>query len=182
MSTRRALELRPPARADRDAFLDAMRASRELHRPWLSAPVTEVGFAEWLGRSRDPSFDANLLCSAGDGEILGFFNLSNIIRGSFQNAYLSYAAAAAHARQGHMTAGLELLLRRAFSELGLHRLEANIQPGNIASAALVRRCGFVREGLSERYLKINGRWRDHERWAIRREQWQAQRESRPAGT
>ncbi len=74
-----------------------------------------------------------------------------------------------------MTEGLELVLEHAFTDLSLHRLEANIQPGNDASIALARRCGFVKEGVSERYLKINGRWRDHERWAIRSEQWRAHR-------
>jgi [ribosomal protein S5]-alanine N-acetyltransferase len=68
---------------------------------------------------------------------------------------------------------MQLVLRHAFVELRLHRLEANIQPGNTASIALARRCGFEREGFSARYLKIGGRWRDHERWAIRAEQWRA---------
>jgi ribosomal-protein-alanine N-acetyltransferase len=58
----------------------------------------------------------------------------------------------------------------------LHRLEANIQPGNRASLRLVRRLGFKREGYSRRYLKIRGRWCDHERWAILAEEW---RRSRP---
>ncbi len=66
--------------------------------------------------------------------------------------------------------GLRLLLRIAFRRLGLHRIEANIQPGNDASVALVRGAGFQREGYSPRYLKIAGRWRDHERWAILAEQ------------
>ena len=72
-----------------------------------------------------------------------------------------------------MTEGLGVVLERAFTDLGLHRVEANIQPGNIASLALVRRCGFEREGFSPGYLKIGGRWRDHERWAIRLEHWRS---------
>jgi ribosomal-protein-alanine N-acetyltransferase len=65
-----------------------------------------------------------------------------------------------------MTEGMRLLFRYAFGDLKLHRLEANIQPENRASIALARRTGFRREGFSPRYLKIGGRWRDHERWAI----------------
>jgi ribosomal-protein-alanine N-acetyltransferase len=65
-----------------------------------------------------------------------------------------------------MTAGLKHVIRYGFRKLGLHRLEANIQPDNVASIALVRTCGFSKEGYSPRYLKIRGRWRDHERWAL----------------
>jgi ribosomal-protein-alanine N-acetyltransferase len=70
-----------------------------------------------------------------------------------------------------MRQGLELVLRHAFLDLGLHRIEANIQPGNHASIALARGAGFSREGFSRRYLKIGGRWRDHERWAIIVDDW-----------
>jgi ribosomal-protein-alanine N-acetyltransferase len=72
-----------------------------------------------------------------------------------------------------MKEGLSLTLRVAFRKLRLHRLEANIQPGNARSRGLVKSLGFGLEGYSPRYLKIGGRWRDHERWAILREVWQA---------
>jgi ribosomal-protein-alanine N-acetyltransferase len=65
-----------------------------------------------------------------------------------------------------MTEGLKQVTRYGFGSLGLHRLEANIQPENVASIALVRACGFRKEGYSPRYLKVRGRWRDHERWAL----------------
>ena len=65
-----------------------------------------------------------------------------------------------------MTEALGSAISYAFGELGLHRLEANIQPANHASIALVRRLGFQNEGYSPRYLRINGEWQDHERWAL----------------
>jgi [ribosomal protein S5]-alanine N-acetyltransferase len=74
-----------------------------------------------------------------------------------------------------MTEAMQLLLREAFTRLDLHRIEANIQPGNVRSIALAKRCGFELEGFSPRYLKVGGRWRDHERWAIRAETWRAAR-------
>ena len=167
--------LRPLHRADRDEFIAAMRASRRLHGRWLSPPTTPEAFGEWVLRARQEAFETMLTCRREDGAIVGYFNIGQIIRGYLQSAFLGYGAVAAYAGRGYMTEGLELVLQYAFTDLSLHRLEANIQPGNEASIALVRRCGFVKEGFSERYLKINGRWRDHERWAIRSEQWRARR-------
>ena len=92
-----------------------------------------------------------------------------------QSAYLGYYALAPNARQGYMRDGLDLMLRYAFRTLRLHRVESNIQPANRRSIKLVRRAGFVREGYSPRYLKIDGRWRDHERWALLVEDWRARR-------
>jgi ribosomal-protein-alanine N-acetyltransferase len=112
-----------------------------------------------------------LVCRREDLAIVGFFNLSQIARGALQSAYLGYAVGKPYAGQGYMREGLELVLRGAFLDLRLHRIEANIQPGNYASIALARGAGFRREGFSPRYLKIGGRWRDHERWAILADEW-----------
>jgi ribosomal-protein-alanine N-acetyltransferase len=163
--------LRPPARSDRDEFIALMRASRAFHRPWATAPTDDERFATYLADSRRPDFEAMLVCRHEDDAILGFFNLSQIARGSLQSAYLGYAVGKAYARHGYMREGIELVLRVAFLTLRLHRVEANIQPDNHASIALAQGAGFRREGYSPRYLKIGGRWRDHERWAILAEEW-----------
>jgi ribosomal-protein-alanine N-acetyltransferase len=167
--------LRAPTRADEREFVAAMRASRALHRPWLYAPQTAEDFREYLLRALRPSTEFFLACRHEDDAIVGFLNLSEIVRGSFQSTYLGYGAVAAFAGRGYMTDALRLLLEEAFGRLRLHRVEANIQPGNAASISLVRRGGFRLEGMSPRYLKIGGRWRDHERWAILSEDWRAGR-------
>ena len=105
------------------------------------------------------------------GELAGVVNVNEIVRYSFQSAYLGYYAFTPHAACGFMREGLQLVIERAFDELRLHRLEANIQPANVRSIALVRSLGFRNEGLSRRYLKISGRWRDHERWALLVDDW-----------
>jgi ribosomal-protein-alanine N-acetyltransferase len=74
-----------------------------------------------------------------------------------------------------MSAGLALALECVFLTLRLHRVEANVQPGNAPSLALIRRMGFRREGVSLRYLKVGGRWRDHQRWALTVEDWKQRR-------
>lgn len=150
-----------------------MHASRSFHRPWATAPADDERFDAYLADSRREDFEAMLVCRGEDDAILGFFNLSQIARGSLQSAYLGYAAGKPHAGSGYMREGLELVLRNAFLNLRLHRVEANIQPDNTASLALARGAGFRREGFSPRYLKIGGRWRDHERWAILAEDWRA---------
>jgi ribosomal-protein-alanine N-acetyltransferase len=112
-----------------------------------------------------PSNKAFLVCRRDTGAIAGVVNITNIVLGLFRSGYLGYYAFAGHERQGFMREGLKLVVRHAFTSMKLHRLEANIQPGNVASIALVRSCGFSKEGYTPSYLKIGGRWRDHERWA-----------------
>ena len=156
---------------DQDEFLELVRRSRSLHRPWIFPPADADQFAAYLQRIRRPNQEGLLLCRPDNRVIVGGFNVSQIVYGALCSAYLGFWVGAPYAGQGYMTEGMRLVLRRVFRVLKLHRIEANIQPGNTSSIALVRRTGFRREGFSPRYLKVGGRWRDHERWAITIEDW-----------
>ncbi len=161
-----AVTLRTPSLTDADEFIARTRASAELHHPWVTPPATRAQYDAYLRRVQQPDFAGYLACHRDDGAILGYFTLGHIVRDALQSAYLGYAAFAPFHGRGHMTEAMRLVLGDAFERLRLHRVEANIQPGNARSLALAQRCGFQREGFSPAYLKIGGVWRDHERWAI----------------
>jgi ribosomal-protein-alanine N-acetyltransferase len=169
------VEIRTPTLADQDEFIARMKASRRAHAPWIQMPTTPDAYQIYVERARADNVAMFLTFRRSDQALVGFLNLSEIIRGKLQQAFLGYGGVAEFAGQGYMTEAMDLVLREAFTVLRLHRVEANIQPGNTASRALAERCGFVREGFSEAYLKVGGRWRDHERWAIRADLWRAAR-------
>lgn len=169
------VHLRRVRATDREEFVAATKRSLRLHRPWIYAPLTAREFDGYLARFKRGESLGLVLCENEGGALAGVFNLSQIVRHSFQSCYLGYYAFVPFMRRGLMTEGLELVLRVAFLHEKLHRVEANIQRGNEPSLALVRRAGFRMEGFSQRYLKIGGRWRDHERWAITIEEWRARR-------
>jgi [ribosomal protein S5]-alanine N-acetyltransferase len=151
--------LRAARRADRDEFLRLDRASRRFYRGRVMPPVTARQWSAYLARRRRPDSPGYLICRTSDDALVGGININEIVRGVFRSGYLGYQ----------------------IGPLRLHRVEANIQPGNRGSIALVRRAGFRREGLSRRYLKIGGRWRDHERWALTVEEWRGRRRPRRTG-
>lgn len=160
------VRITPLVAADSAAFLRAAGASRRLHTPWVSPPVTRAALLARLKQLKPPHNHVFAARRLDTDELVGYLDLTNIVFGLFRSGYVSYYAFAGHERQGLMKDALSLLIRHAFRDLRLHRLEANIQPGNLASIALVRCCGFSKEGYSPKYLKIRGRWRDHERWAL----------------
>ena len=155
---------------DKNEFLQAMQRSQKLHHPWVKPPQTTEEFNQFFQRSQQDNQKSFIIRDEA-GHITGVFNINEIVRGLFQSAYLGFYAVAEYAGQGYMKAGLNLILEKSFTEMNLHRLEANIQPDNVRSIALVKRQGFRKEGYSPRYLKINDEWRDHERWAITYEDW-----------
>lgn len=144
------------------------RESVELHHPWSAPPQTEEAWAAWF-LTRDPqSWAGFVICETATGAIVGQVNINNIVYAVFRSGALGYNVFASSARRGLMTQGLGQVIRHAFAEdgLALHRLEANIRPGNAPSIALVKRLGFRLEGFSPDFLFLDGAWRDHERWAI----------------
>ena len=161
-----------PSPSDAEEFIEAVLASHSLHHPWLDAPDSPARFALYLERARSQDQLSFLLRHRSCGKLIGFVNVNSIVRGGFQSGYLGYGAFASHAGRGLMTEGLRAVVTAAFADHGLHRLEANIQPGNARSIALVRRLGFEKEGFSRRYLRIDGDWRDHERWALLSDDWE----------
>ncbi|MFG2988765.1 GNAT family N-acetyltransferase [Streptomyces sp. NPDC048257] len=164
--------LRPFRLADGPEFIARVHESRELRHPWLSPPGTIEEYEPYAARLTEGEGRAGfLVCERGTGAIAGFVNVNNIVRGAFQCGALGYGAFAHAAGRGLFREGLALVRAHAFAPeaeggLGLHRLEANVQPGNTASIALVRGAGFRLEGLSPDFLKVDGAWRDHERWAV----------------
>ncbi len=160
-----------PSQADAAEFIAAARASAAHLDPWIAAPDTAEWFIAYLARAAREDQASYLIRHRDCGGLIGCANINNIVRGALQSGYLGYAAFASHTGRGLMTAGLTAVISDAFAALGLHRLEANIQPGNARSLAIVRRLGFKREGFSPRYLLIDGEWRDHERWAMLSDDW-----------
>ena len=163
--------LRLPVDSDGAEFLAVNRRSERFNRGRASPPKTQKQFEAFVKRSERPDVVCFLICRGDDGRVMGSIALSQIVYGGFHSAYVGYQIGAEFSGQGYMTEALRLVLRHAFVKLKLHRLEANIQPENVASLALVKRAGFTKEGYSRRYLKICGRWRDHERWAILVDDW-----------
>ncbi len=171
------LWLAPLRASDRKPFLEATHQSRHFHRPWVHPPTTPSDFREFV-RSVGPTRQRLLLWGEDEDGlelVAGYFSLGEIVRGPLNSAYLGYWASQAWAGRGAMSQGMQMMLRHAFRTVRLHRLEVNIQPGTRASIALARRFGFRKEGFSPRYLKVGGRWQDHERWAMTVEDWRSRR-------
>ena len=161
---------RPSARRERE-FLGAVLRSRALHRGFVAAPSTPSEYRAYVRRSRGDSQESFFVIERDSDALAGVINVNDIVRYAQLSGRLGYYAFVPWAGTGLMHDGLRRVVSVAFRELRLHRLEANIQHSNVRSVALVERLGFKREGTARGYLKIGNRWRDHERWALLKEDW-----------
>lgn len=182
------VELRPL----RDEDWDAWRAVRTRSRRWLEAwePRAEPGSPDPVGdreafrarcgawerqRAFDSAYGFGIFLRRGD--FVGEVSLGSVQRGPFQSAFVGYWIDEAHAGHGYVPEAVVLTLRFAFEELGLHRVEAAIVPRNLRSRRVAAKLGLREEGVSERFLQIQGVWEDHVRYAITSEEWAARREA-----
>lgn len=175
VATRPSTYLRRPAPADGDEFVGLVRSSHHHLVPWVHAAQDSSAYRSWIARGQRADIEQFLVCRREDDAIAGFVNLNNIVLGSLQSTSLGWAAFLPYAAQGHLRDGVDMAIEVAFTQFRLHRVEANIQPGNERSRQLAIRCGFRLEGFSPRFLKIGGEWRDHERWALLADDWRARR-------
>lgn len=164
--------IRFPELKDADEYIKLNRASIQFYKGLISPTLTRKSFSDYISRCRKADFKGFFICLKDEGTIIGSINLSQIFYGGFKSAYMGFRIGAPFSGKGYMTEGMSLVLKYAFTKMKLHRLEANIQPENIPSIALVKKLGFTKEGFSRRYLKVSGKWRDHERWAVISEDWQ----------
>ena len=165
---------RPSLRREAE-FIRAVRRSRSLHRGFVTAPTAPAAYRNYLAVLRRRDQEAFFVILAESQALAGVVTIDDIARGSFQSANLGYYSLVPHAGKGYMRQGVELALEHCFRELRLHRLEANVQPANERSIALVASIGFRKEGLAIGFAKVAGRWRDHERWAMLASEWRARR-------
>ncbi len=172
------IKLERPSLRRAEEFLAAVRRSRRLHTKLVTPPLTIDRYREFLKETRQTDRESFFVIAERSDELAGVINIGAIVRGYFQSAPLGYYSLVPNAGKGFMYAGLKKAIGYAFRDLKLHRLEANVQPTNERSLRLVQSLGFRLEGYSPKYLKISGRWQDHERWAVLAEEWPPRQSAR----
>lgn len=171
--------LRHPRGVDREEWAELREASWDFLKRWEPTPPGkrapnsnhQDAFERLLETADRGVSQRFLICGLASGEILGQISLNQIVRGPSCSASMGYWIGVRHARRGYMTEAVRLVIGHAFGPLLLHRVEANIIPSNEASRGVAMKVGMRLEGVSARFLRINGRWQDHERWAITAEEF-----------
>ncbi|MCV6547812.1 MAG: GNAT family N-acetyltransferase [Cohaesibacter sp.] len=166
--------LRAPQKGDCEQWLSVRRQSADFLKPWEPVwpqdDLTPKGYQRRLNQYQKDARDGRslpyFLFSTHTNQLLGGITLSNIRRGVCQSAMLGYWMGQSHAGKGLMFEAMAMLLPHLFDQYALHRIEAACLPHNQRSIALLQYLGFQHEGFARQYLCINGRWEDHQLFAI----------------
>lgn len=151
---------------DEHEYLINYKASQKTLKPWVHVPTNSREFLAYAQEMRTQENKAFVVRDSTTKSMVGIVELRDIYMFDFKNSYIIYFGFEGHLQKGLMSEAVKMVIKFAFKTLKLHRLEANIQPTNIPSRALARACGFSLEGYSPKFIKKNGQWKDHERWAI----------------
>lgn len=165
-----------PSLADMQEFLDAVQSSQQHLQEWVYPPDSKEKYLAYLKRAESKSTESFFIKLKNPTNeikkqytLIGVININEIVYKSFQSGYLGFYRLCKEQRAGIMSSALMHVINYAFYNLGLHRLEANIQPNNNPSLNFIKKAGFCEEGFSKNYLKIGGLWQDHIRFAISKE-------------
>jgi ribosomal-protein-alanine N-acetyltransferase len=170
-------------RAFEPSDAEELRGLRLKNRVWLQAfePIRPERMWTLSEQRRELELEGDLrredrryvhgIFLSDDDRLVGRVSLDNVVRGAWQNATLGYFVGQEHNGRGIATHAVVDAVRFAFRDIGLHRVQAGVMPRNVASIRVVEKAGFRYEGLSPRYLQINGVWEDHNMYAITVEEW-----------
>ena len=178
----RRVELRPLLMEDFETWRDVRLSNYDWLVPWepkqnLKNPesTTDKYYFETRCANREREMELGTAASFGiflSNQFIGEINISNITRGAFQSGHVGYWIDGNCAGNGYTPEALVLVIKFAFEELLLHRVQVSIVPRNHSSRRVVEKLDLRCEGLAEKYLEINGVWEDHLRYAITIEEWQ----------
>ena len=176
----RRVRLRTLHEDDYDAWYAVRSRCRDWLVPWeprpAGAPTTPEDRGSFAARCAARERERQIGTGYGfgiflDGRFAGEITLSSVQRGPFQNAFVGYWVDRELAGQGIVPEAVVVVLRFAFEELRLHRVEVAIVPRNRSSRRVVEKLGLREESVAMRYLEIDGRWEDHVRYAVTAEEW-----------
>jgi [ribosomal protein S5]-alanine N-acetyltransferase len=161
--------LRPPELRDFAAWAAIRESSRAFLTPWeptwAEDELTRASFRFRLRRYAEDMREGRgypfLMFRRADEALVGGINVSRVQRGVAQMCSIGYWVGEDFQGQGFTTEAVDAVARYCFEDLGLHRVEAACQPHNLASRRVLVKAGFTEEGFAQRYLKIDGDWRDH---------------------
>lgn len=169
------LILRELTSDDAELFFDFLIRNKEFFRSSGPAYDTNYENLEYhrkiLERSKLELVDGRhykfgIFKKEDQNRIIGSAALSNITMGNFRSCFLGYRIDKEENSKGYATEAIRCIIDFAFNELNLHRIEANIMPGNKASIRVIQKLGFTYEGDSKKYLQINGIWEDHSHYVL----------------
>mgnify|MGYP006161382255 CR=1 FL=1 len=171
------VHLRRPTKADEGEFIEMARVSKDYHFPWVYPASDSRSYRGYIDRLSSGLTIGFLVVRNSDRKLVGVVNINDILMGGYCSGSLGYYGNVRMAGIGYMREGLSLAVKQAFLKHHFHRLEANVQPENFRSLRLIDTLGFQKEGFSPKFLNINGVWKDHERFALLKEEWMISRRS-----